>query len=225
MISLSNISFGYQDKLPVLQDLHLQIKDGDRICIMAPSGRGKTTLLRLLCQSLKPQSGEITGLDGKKISMVFQEDRLIENYSVRENIRLGCLRGMKHFSDTAKADDGQGTTRTNENDERQSTGKERIDDGQSDVLREHLSLVGLAEYADEKVSKLSGGMKRRVAIVRAILSESDMVIMDEPFSGIDQEKKKEVIDYIAGYLAGRTFIMVSHDPMDSQLLEADVITL
>lgn len=207
MITLSNITFCYQDKQPVLKDLHLQIKDGDRICIMAPSGRGKTTLLRLLCQSLKPQSGEITGLDGKKMSMVFQEDRLIENYSVRENIRLGCLRGMQHFTD------------------RQNTGKVRSDDGQSDVLREHLSLVGLAEYADEKVSKLSGGMKRRVSIVRAILSESDMVIMDEPFSGIDQEKKKEVIDYIAGYLAGRIFIMVSHDPMDSQLLEADVITL
>lgn len=195
MIEMKNVSFAYPGKEPVLEQLNRSIEDGARVCMMAPSGRGKTTLLRLLCGSLKPDQGEITGIAGKQISMVFQEDRLLDEFTVLENINLACLRG-----------------------------KYRPRDQHADVFR-HLAMVGLNGWENEKVCNLSGGMKRRVSIVQAILSRSDIVIMDEPFSGIDAENKTEVAAYIRAYRGDRTLILVSHDEKEAAMLEADVMTL
>ena len=70
---------------------------------------------------------------------------------------------------------------------------------------------------------LSGGMKRRVAIVRAMLAKSQVVILDEPFTGLDEATKKVVIEYIKAMLAGRTLIVITHDEEDIRLLGADVL--
>ncbi len=88
MIRFENVTFGYRGKKPVLEDLNLEIRPGDRLCLFGPSGRGKTTVLRLLMGLEKPRRGQVTGTEGLRFSAVFQEDRLIGRKTVLENAAL-----------------------------------------------------------------------------------------------------------------------------------------
>ena len=87
MISFKDVNFAYGKK-EILKNFSLQINDGDRICFFAPSGFGKTTVLRLIMGLESPQSGELEGVKDKKISAVFQEDRLLPDKTVKQNIEL-----------------------------------------------------------------------------------------------------------------------------------------
>ena len=78
--------------------------------------------------------------------------------------------------------------------------------------------MGLKDFAKAPVSSLSGGMKRRVAILRAIESNAPLVIMDEPFKGLDEKTKEDVISYTLSRLKGRTVIVVTHDPEEAKKL-------
>ncbi|MDF2538074.1 MAG: hypothetical protein K0S76_1095 [Herbinix sp.] len=92
------------------------------------------------------------------------------------------------------------------------------------VLQE-FAKVGLTENMDKAVMNLSGGMRRRVAVIRALLAESDLIVMDEPFKGLDQALKISVVNYIKLRLADKTAIIVTHDKEDVQLLDASLITM
>lgn len=85
-MELKNVSFAYDDK-PVIEDLSLDLSGGRRICVMGESGRGKTTLLKLMLGLIKPQKGEIVFAPGEKPSVVFQEDRLMPWFSAERNVR------------------------------------------------------------------------------------------------------------------------------------------
>ncbi len=87
MISFRNVSVKYDDKY-IISNLSLDFPDKGAVCLFAPSGSGKTTILRLLSGLLKPSSGEITGLEGKKLALLFQENRLLPHLSALENLRL-----------------------------------------------------------------------------------------------------------------------------------------
>jgi NitT/TauT family transport system ATP-binding protein len=93
-----------------------------------------------------------------------------------------------------------------------------------EIIRK-LSLVEISEDKNKPVSDFSGGMRRRVAIVRALLAKSDLVILDEPFRGLDEELKKRVISYIKQNTKGKTVIIVTHEKEDVNLLEANLIKL
>ena len=84
----------------------------------------------------------------------------------------------------------------------------------------HLSQVGLAEQARERVSRYSGGMKRRVAIVRAVMYPCDLLLLDEPFKGMDEETRDQVAAYIRRECAGRLILLVSHDRDEARALGA-----
>ena len=173
IISLNHISQSYQGQ-SVFSDLCLSIPKGEFTAITAPSGYGKTTLLRLLMELEKPDGGTITGLTGQKKSAVFQEDRLCENLSSLTNIRLTASKSAETHILTA------------------------------------MEQIGLYDCAKKKVSELSGGMKRRVAILRALLADYDILFLDEPFKGLDKDTKDLVIKYTGQHITGKTVIFTTH---------------
>ena len=132
----------------VLDHVSLTLESGGTACLMAPSGRGKTTLLRCIAGLETPDSGQITDLP-ERIAYVFQEDRLCDGFSAVDNIRL-------------------------------VTGK-ALGEGE---IRRHLEELGLAGSLDQPVRELSGGMRRRVVISRAVCFGADLLLLDEPFKGL-----------------------------------------
>ncbi len=165
------------------------IPEGKTTAVLAPSGAGKTTLLRILTGLEKPDSGSVQGLEGKKISMVFQEDRLLLHASAVRNILL-----------TAP----------------QLTAAE---------CRELLTEMGIAERDQEKepVLNFSGGMKRRVAIARALAADGNLLLLDEPFRGLDPETKEKVMECCLRRSSGKTVILVTHDESETAAMRADRI--
>ena len=159
-IKVDHISKAYGEQ-QVLQDLSCVFPEGKTTCIRGRSGSGKTTLIQLLLRLDVPDKGKIEGISDRKLSAVFQEDRLCENLSAASNIRLVCT--------------------------------ETITDRE---LEEAYKAVALTEIWQKPVRELSGGMRRRVSILRALLAESDCVIMDEPLRGLDEKTRAKTIDYI-----------------------------
>lgn len=90
---------------------------------------------------------------------------------------------------------------------------------------DNLKEVGLYEAAQKEVSKLSGGMKRRVAIVRAMMAEANIIIMDEPFKGLDDKTKMKVINYVKKYGEGKTLIITTHNIEEIDMLKATLIKM
>jgi NitT/TauT family transport system ATP-binding protein len=185
---LKNISKSFGDKT-VLNNLSVEFKNGSRTCIMGASGSGKTTLLNIVMGLIRPDGGELFDMP-KRISAVFQEDRLCEPYSAVKNV----------FA---------------------VTGKE-ISEASIVSLLNDLKLTG-SEYLP--VSTLSGGMRRRVALARALLARGDVLILDEPFKGLDEETRAEVIGVINRHTAGKTLIVSTHDIRDASDLGAEIFNL
>ena len=198
-IHICNLSKAY-GKQQVLMDFTCTIKSGGHYCLMAPSGSGKTTLLRLINRIEQPDAGKIDGLP-EYIGTVFQEDRLCEEYDVVANVMLTIKRRSNRMSDACKS----GITI-------ESVRKEALH-----ILPE--------ECLSKKVSELSGGMKRRCAILRAMLSDAGLLIMDEPFTGLDDENRRKTAAYIMEKLNGRTLIVSTHREEDVKLLDAILIKL
>lgn len=185
MIKEITKSYGKQN---VLENISFNLNESERICIYGKSGIGKTTLLRIIAGLEKADSGEITFVG--KVSMVFQEDRLLENTDVYTN--LYCVLGS------------------------------RFDKAEADM---HLKEVGLEGAGNKIVSELSGGMKRRVAIVRCMMKSSEIILLDEPFKGLDTILKDNIIRYVVKYLNGRAVIMVTHDISEAEKIQAEIIEI
>ncbi len=185
MIKLENVTFSYGQQ-PVLQDFSLQLSEGC-ICLAGPSGCGKTTVLRLLLGLETADTGKVTRPE--RLSVVFQEDRLLPWMSVRRNVRLALEKERYPLAD------------------------------------ELLTAVGLAEVADRRPASLSGGMCRRVALVRAIAYGGDALLLDEPFNGLDAENKQLLADLIRREYIGRgkPVLLISHVPEDARLLGAKTV--
>ncbi|MGI6733340.1 MAG: ATP-binding cassette domain-containing protein [Anaerovoracaceae bacterium] len=188
MITVKNLTKHFDDK-KVIDNLNLVLQEGRITTIMGTSGCGKTTFAMMLLGLLKPDSGTIEGLQGKRISAVFQEDRLIEHLSAIENIKL-------------------------------------VIDGKPDEeeIRRQLAEVGLEDALVEKpTAQLSGGQKRRVAIVRAMMAKSDFICLDEPFKGLDTQTKKKVMEYVKRSVEGKTVLLITHDVEERKFFEGDYI--
>ena len=91
------------------------------------------------------------------------------------------------------------------------------------TIRQHLSRIGLEESLEQPVRTLSGGMKRRVAIVRALLADADFLVLDEPFKGLDEATKREVMEYFKEQSAGKTVLLVTHDSKEATFLTEKVL--
>lgn len=179
-IVVSRLYKSFGDK-PVLRDFSAVFPGGTLTCLMGPSGCGKTTLLRILMGLEKADAGSVAGLP-RRISAVFQEDRLCEGFSAVSNIRLVTGRSIP-----------------------------------AAVLESHLLTLGLGGSLSLPVRELSGGMRRRVALARAVLARWELLLLDEPFKGLDEDTRRAAAAYLLEHTAGRTVIMVTHDPAEVEL--------
>lgn len=185
MIKFENVSKIYGGKA-IFDPVSFTLDDGSRTAIMGPSGCGKTTVLMMLAGLEKNDSGEIIGLEDKRVSMVFQDDRLCENLSLYANIKIVAGNRKREITEAAE-------------------------------------MLGLGDSINKAASKLSGGMKRRAAILRAVLADFDVLLLDEPFNGLDAEAKRYTAEFIKAKLGGRTLLLVTHNPEDAELLGCENI--
>lgn len=161
-------------KLPVLGGIDLKLFESDAVAIVGPSGCGKTTLLRIIADLEKPNSGVISRFYNR-LGFVFQEDRLIPWYNVRKNLELVC-------------DDERKIQRT-------------------------LQRVGLAGFEHYKPGQLSGGMKQRLNLARALIVEPELLLLDEPFRSLDTPTKISLINDLSVLLENMDigYVLVTHD--------------
>lgn len=208
MIEYKHVALRYGEK-SVLEDVNLKIKDGEFMVLVGPSGSGKTTMLKMINRLLEPTDGNIS-MDDKRIKdynqrdlrlstgYVLQQIALFPNLTVAENIAI--IPEMKGWN------------------------KDKIKQNTAELLE----MVGLPakEYAGRFPSMLSGGEQQRVGIVRAIIGEPRILLMDEPFSALDaiSRKQLQVLTKKLHNEFGVTIIFVTHDT-DEALLLADRIAV
>lgn len=195
MIKLENICKSYDEKT-VLDNIMAEFPDDSITCIMGESGAGKTTLVRIIAGLENADRGTVSGAG--VVSFDFQEDRLINDISAADNIML--VLDKNDFGGHDK-----------------KTMRKIINENLAEVLKDYPS--------DKSTGTYSGGMKRRVCLVRAMMKKSDTVILDEPFSGMDEETKILAAEYIKKHRDSRICIVVTHEKSDSGLLDGGIYLL
>lgn len=206
IITLRNISKSYvlgNKIIPALENINLEIRKNEFICILGPSGCGKTTLLKILVGLEKQDSGEIINHDEREIrfSLVFQNFALIPWLSVLDNVKL-ALDSEKNLSEEEKLR----------------------------RAKKYLSLVGLDGFENAYPRELSGGMKQRVGIARALATEPNILCMDEPFSGLDvltaENLREEILMlWQDKSLAIDAIVMVTHNIEEAIYLATRVVVI
>ncbi|MGB7295341.1 MAG: amino acid ABC transporter ATP-binding protein, partial [Candidatus Aminicenantales bacterium] len=182
--------------LHVLQDIHLQVHEGEVVIVFGPSGSGKSTLIRCINRLESISSGEIV-VDGisvhatrtdltrlrQEVGMVFQQFNLFPHLTALQNITLAPIEARKVPRAQAEAD-----------------------------ARALLERVGIPEKADHYPSELSGGQQQRVAIARGLAMKPKIMLFDEPTSALDPEMIAEVLEVMEGLAAdGMTMMVVTHE--------------
>lgn len=188
MIRLNNVFFSYGEQ-QILKDFNLIVNCGECVQLCGASGSGKTTVARIILGLETINSGQL--IVPQNISIVFQEDRLLENLDVLKNIRLVLSKEQYPFADK--------------------------------MLKE----FGLWDIRKKRISTLSGGMRRRVAIIRAIVYGGDALLLDEPFNGLDSNNKKIVADVIKREFIDKNkpVLLITHIKEDAELLNARVVKI
>ena len=189
-IIIQNLSKSYEGR-PVLSGLNMTFTSQSPCCLMSPSGSGKTTLFRILMGLETADSGSIHFTDDTGRT----------------------LPGRPGFSVVFQEDRLCEAFTPLEN--------VRMTAGRSlppEQIRKEMALLLPEESLDRPVSTLSGGMKRRTALCRAILTPSSVLLMDEPFTGLDDAMRRQVIRYLLDRLAGRLLLLSTHSQEDVSLL-------
>jgi zinc transport system ATP-binding protein len=181
IIDIKNVSFAYNDET-VLKDINLTVKQNDYLAIIGPNGGGKSTLVKLILGFIKPTKGKIK-LHTSKLGYVPQYTNFSLDIpiTVLDVVLQGRIKKYKFFY--------------NKEDKKEAYDK--------------LKLVKMFEYKNKKISDLSGGQRQRVLIARAMVSNPEILILDEPTSAIDPQGQKEIYDILKSLKI--TKIMISHD--------------
>jgi phospholipid/cholesterol/gamma-HCH transport system ATP-binding protein len=207
MIEFRNVYKSFDDD-PVLKDVSFSIKSGETKIILGGSGSGKSTILKLILGLIRPDSGQII-IEGRDIAqmserdlvtvrsnigMVFQEGALFDSLSVRENV--GYRLSEEGRMDGAEVD------------------KEVV---------QLLGFVGLEDAIDKMPDELSGGMKRRVGIARALVGTPKVVLYDEPTAGLDPITKRVIVELMIRLrdTEGVTGVFVTHDLQAASLIATE----
>jgi len=191
-IELDQVSLRYftmKQETEALRDIDIRIEAGEFISIVGPSGCGKSTLLSLISGMIKPTGGKVR-IDGqevagtsRKVGYMLQHDHLLEWRNVLSNLMVGAE--IRRMDKRAA--------------ERKAL--------------ELLERYGLGGFAHHSPAQLSGGMRQRVALIRTLVTEPDILLLDEPFSALDYQTRLALADEIASIIKdqGKTAILVTHD--------------
>lgn len=210
MIKLEHVSKSYSAGIPALNDVNLEIEDGEFVFIVGDSGSGKSTMIKLLLKELEPSEGVIT-INGKNLSkirrrqipkfrrnigVVFQDFRLLKDRNVYENIAF------------AQKVIGESTRNI----------KKKVPS--------FLSMVGLAAKYRSYPKELSGGEQQRVAIARALINEPSILLADEPTGNLDNNNAWEIMKLLEEVNdRGTTVIVVTHNMEIVKVMKKRVITV
>lgn len=186
-----------------VQDVSLEVPEGEFVSLVGPSGCGKSTILNLIAGFIPSSSGEIL-LDGRMVKgpgpdrgVVFQSFALFPWKTVLDNVAFGLkMRGMRKEERDRKA-------------------------------REYLELVGLSHAADRYPNELSGGMQQRVGVARALANDPDVLLMDEPFASVDAQTRMTLQEELTRIWQERrpTIIFITHDVSEAVFLANRVVVL
>lgn len=185
MLSVNNISKTFEfdnQKLVVIQRVSFKVKNGEFFTLIGPSGCGKSTLLRIIAGLEKPTTGSLDWEEQPKIGFVFQNFALFPYLTVYQNIEFGLK--MTGVSSSER----------------------------KDIVFELIKEVGLMGFEDKHPKELSGGMKQRVGIARALAIDPNVLLLDEPFSSLDEFTAENLRSLLTRIWQKRkiTIIMVTH---------------
>lgn len=188
----------------ILQDVNLTVAEGEFVCVIGHSGCGKSTLLDMVSGFRQPSTGEVR-VQGKRVvepgpdrMVVFQNYSLLPWKTAFENIYLAV---NAVYPDKSKAD-------------------------KTEIVHQHLAMVGLEEAANKKPGQLSGGMKQRVSIARALAIYPQVLVLDEPFGALDAITKEELQEELLQIWSQHkvTVLMITHD-IDEALFLSDRVVM
>ena len=187
-VALDAVAKRFGDR-EVFADLDLTLSAGEVLGVTGANGSGKTTLGRLLLGLEAPDAGAVWRAPGLRCAAVFQEDRLCMHLGALANVRFGAGRGVGAGVGVGR---GGGVARG----------------GLADELR----AVGIAEDdLHRPVRELSGGQRRRVAIARALAAEANLLVLDEPLTGIDVASQPALVEHIRSRIGGAAVIVIAHE--------------
>ncbi|MEM6051815.1 taurine ABC transporter ATP-binding subunit [Erwinia sp. P7711] len=202
MLTVSNLTARYGGQL-ALQEINLTIEPGELVVVLGPSGCGKTTLLNLIAGFLPAESGRIT-LDGKVVTgpgaergVVFQHEGLLPWRNVLDNVALGLQLGGM-----AKPQ-------------------------RRDIARQMLKKVGLEGAEKRFIWQLSGGMRQRVGIARALAANPQLLLLDEPFGALDAFTREQMQELLLNLWreSGKQVLLITHDIEEAVFLASELILL
>ena len=203
-VRFEHIHMAYGDKT-IFSDLSLSFSSPGLYALLGPSGRGKTTLLRLIAGLEKPVSGKVVVPEGARICFCFQEDRLLPWKTVLENVLLAIP-----SSDEPKVSKGQPESPLAGRWGRAPSPKALA------RARYYLEQVGLSGEENSYPATLSGGMKRRAALARALAYDAPILLMDEPFRALDEQTHEKMRELILSAAKDKLLILVTHDEADAE---------
>lgn len=203
-LQLNCVSKVFRDtKKETLQDISLEVQKGEFICIVGPSGCGKSTLLNLVAGLDTPSSGEIL-LDGQPVTgpgadrvVMFQEAALYPWLNVIENVRFGL--------------------------EAAGYPKQK----QMEIAEKYLKMVRLWQYKDYPIHQISGGMRQRTALARALTMDSKVLLMDEPFSALDKQTSNRLREELQKIWmeTKKTILFITHSVEEAVFLADRVVVM
>lgn len=206
ILTLSDIHYSYHEpdgETPALENISFTVNKGEFIAIVGPSGCGKSTLLSIIAGLLSPEKGSVS-LDGlplsytrTRIGYMLQKDHLFEWRTILSNVLLG-LEIQNRLNDDTRA-----------------------------AAMRLLQTYGLDSFADARPSQLSGGMRQRAALIRTLVLEPEILLLDEPFSALDYQTRLKVADDIWKIIRkeAKTAVLVTHDLSEAVSMADRILVL
>jgi len=194
---ISNVRRSFRGGVVAIENVAFSVKSGEFLAILGPSGCGKSTLLRIIAGLDEPTSGSISGVDRSQIAYVFQDPHLLPWRNVLRNVALPL-----ELRGVPKA-------------------------SRFAMAREAIEKVGLSEAIKRYPAQLSGGMRMRVSLARALVTEPRLLLMDEPFAAVDEITRQQLAEQLRELWRsqGMTVIFVTHSTTEATFLAQRAIVL